>query len=189
MRSTSFRVGLALVLVLVVAQSVIAAGQGAPAAAAPPAFGPQWKALIGDWAGDGGGQPGAATGRTSYRFEVGEHAIIRRNRADVAAGAGRPASVHEDLLVIFAGDKPGEARAVYIDNEDHVIHYTAAWSADGKTLTFVSDATPAAPRFKMTYTIQSADSHVLDFAIAPPGSPEGFKLYVSGTLKRLTPTR
>ena len=58
------------------------------------------------------------------------------------------------------------------------------WSADGKTLTFVSDVIPGAPRFRMVYKIQSADSHVLDFEIAPPGAPDAFKLYVSGALKR-----
>jgi hypothetical protein len=189
MRVTSIRFVFAVVLTVLAAQSGIVAGQGAPPAAQAPAFGPQWRVLIGDWAGDGGGEPGNATGRTSYRFEVGERAIVRRNRADVAASAGRPASVHEDLLVIHAGTKPGETRALYVDNEDHVIHYSAAWSADGKTLTFVSDVMPAAPRFRMTCRIQSADEHVLDFDIAPPGSPDGFKPYVSGTLKRQPPTR
>ena len=179
----------AVILVNVIAQSGVAAGRNAQPASAAPAFGPQWRVLIGDWAGAGGGQPGSATGRTSYRFEVGERAIVRRNRADVAASAGRPASVHEDLLVIYAGAKPGEARALYVDNEDHVIQYSAAWSADGKTLTFVSDVMSGAPRFRMTCRILSADEHVLDFDIAPPGSPDGFKPYVSGTLKRLPPAR
>jgi hypothetical protein len=166
-----------------------AAAQAVQPAATTPPFGPQWRALIGEWAGDGGGQPGSATGRTSYRFEVGERAIIRRNRAEIAATAGRPAAMHEDLLVIYAGSKPGEARALYVDNEDHVIQYTAAWSADGKTLTFVSDAAPGTPRFRMTYRIRSNDDHVLDFDIAPPGSPDAFKPYVSGALKRIAGTR
>jgi hypothetical protein len=189
MGMTSLRFVFAVALVILAAPSGIAADQNAQPAAAAPAFGPQWRVLIGDWAGDGGGQPGSATGRTSYRFEVGERAIVRRNRADVAASAGRPASVHEDLLVIHAGSKPGEARALYVDNEDHVIQYAATWSADGKTLTFVSDVMPTAPRFRMTCRIQSADEHVLDFDIAPPGSPDAFKPYVSGTLKRQPPTR
>lgn len=180
---------LAAIVAIVATQSGIASGQGAAASPPAPAFGPQWKVLIGDWSGDGGGQPGNATGRTSYRFEVGERAILRRNRAEVAASTGRPASVHEDLLVIYPGSKPGEARALYLDNEDHVIHYSATWSTDGKALTFVSDVSPSAPRFRMTYTIQSRDQHVLDFDMAPPGSPDGFKLYVSGTLKRVPPAR
>ena len=224
MRVRSLRFVFAATVAIAIAQSGMLAGQGATPAAASSAFGPQWRVLIGEWAGDGGGQPGSA-GRTSYRFEVGERAIVRRNRADVAASAGRPASVHEDLLVIYSGAKPGEARALYVDNEDHVIQYSAAWSADGMTLTFVSDVMPTAPRFRMTYKIQSADEHVLadlqvaesayrqvtnvspgfveaqfalarvagkhvlDFDIAPPGSPDGFRPYVSGKLKRLQPTR
>jgi hypothetical protein len=189
MRAASVRFAFVVALVVVAAQPGVAARQASTPAAAAPAFGPQWRVLIGDWAGDGGGQPGSATGRTSYRFEVGERAIVRRNRADVAASAGRLASVHEDLLVIYAGSKADEARALYVDNEDHVIQYSAVWSADGKTLTFVSDATPTAPRFRMTYRIESADAHVLDFDIAPPGSPDGFKPYVSGKLKRVLPAR
>ena len=185
MRIATIRIAMVMALCVLALQSGLAAGQASKPAPAAPAFGPQWRVLIGDWAGDGGGQPGSATGRTSYRFEVGEHAIVRRNRADVAAGGGRPASTHEDLLVIYPGSKPGEARALYVDNEDHVIQYTAAWSADGKTLVFVSDVSPAAPRFRMTYRIQSADEHVLDFDMAPPGSPDAFTLYVTGRLKRV----
>ena len=177
------RVAVWTLLLLAVIGTGAAAAQPAQQPAAP-TLGPQWRVLIGEWTGDGGGQPGSATGRTSYRFDVGDHAIIRRNHADVAATGGRPASVHEDLLVIYAGSKPGEAKALYVDNEDHVINYTAVWSADGKTLTFVSDVIPGAPRFRMVYKIQSADSHVLDFEIAPPGAPDAFKLYVSGALKR-----
>src|SRR5512140_600680 len=107
MKATSLRFVFAVVLAVLATQTWPAADQGAPPSAPAPAFGPQWRVLIGDWAGDGGGQPGSATGRTSYRFEVGERAIIRRNRADVAASARGPASVHEDLLVIYAGSKPG----------------------------------------------------------------------------------
>lgn len=187
MRMRNGRVALALFACLVVTVAGHAAGQGAQTASpgSAPAFAPEWRLLIGDWSGDGSGQPGSATGRTSYEFEAGEHAIVRRNRADVAASGGRPASVHEDLLVIYPAGKPGEARALYVDNEDHVIQYHAAWSADGKTLVFVSDASAAAPRFRMTYRIHSADEHVLDFDIAPPGSPDGFKPYVSGRLRRI----
>ena len=189
MKAKTIRIGVALALLMLAGRSDMAAAQGVQSPAAAPALGPQWRVLIGDWAGEGGGQPGSATGRTSFRYEAGERAIIRRNHAAVAASAGRPASVHEDLLTIYAGPKNGEARAVYVDNEDHVIQYTAVWSPDGKTLTFVSDAVAGAPRFRMVYRIQSPDRHVLDFEIAPPGAPDVFKLYVTGALTRTASSR
>jgi hypothetical protein len=92
--------------------------------------------------------------------------------------------VHDDLMVIYreAAGKP--ARAIYFDNEGHVIQYTLSFSADDRTLTFVSEAAPAAPRFRLKYAKGAGETVRIKFEIAPPGKPDAFKTYLEGSARR-----
>jgi hypothetical protein len=155
-------------------------GQGTGPARAP--FGPAWSALIGEWVSVEPAQAGS--GISSFRFELDGHAIIRRNRAEVAAGAARTTTPHEDLMMIYPDGAGDAARALYVDNEDHVIQYVATWSSGGKVLTFVSDAVPGAPRFRLVYQFQSASDVTVTFEIATPDNPNAFKPYVTGRARR-----
>jgi hypothetical protein len=143
-----------------------------------------WRFLLGEWTGEGTGKPGEGTGGFSFAFDLQGKILVRKNRADYPATKDRPAYSHEDLMVVYAesGGKPD--RAVYFDNEGHVIHYAAAFSSDGKTLTLLSDAVPSAPRFRMTYTQQEPSALSLKFEIAPPGKPDSFQTYIQATAHR-----
>jgi hypothetical protein len=156
-------------------------------AAAPAAEDDPWAAyrfLIGQWTGEGQGQPGKAAGRFSFALDLQGKVLLRKHRADVAAAAGRPAATHEDLLVIYRGSDGKRTRAMYFDSEDHVIAYTVSPSADGKSVAFVSDAVPTAPRFRLSYAQSGADTVRIKFEMAPPGQPENFRTYVEGTARR-----
>ncbi len=154
----------------------------APAAATVPAADPWagWRFLAGDWTGEGGKDQG--TGAFSFRFELDDHVLVRRNHADIPAMNGRPAARHDDLMVVYPG--AGKKEATYWDNEGHVLLYTADLSADGKTLTFVTAPVPSAPRFRLTYTKTSDATLDIRFEIAPPQSPEAFTTYLSGRARR-----
>src|SRR5512144_2320075 len=89
-----------------------------------PQFSAAWNTLLGDWTGEGGGEPGAGGGTASFRFDLEKHVIIRRGTSDYPAAGGRPATHHEDLTLIYPDDGSGAA-AIYFDNEGHVIRYTA----------------------------------------------------------------
>ena len=97
------------------------------------------------------------------------------------AAQGRPASAHEDLMVIYQGGGGGSKRAIYFDSEGHVINYVATVSDDNRTLTFLSDPAPQAPRFRLSYTKEKDDSVRIKFEIAPPSEPGGFKTYLEGS--------
>jgi len=155
-------------------------------AGAPAPFGPSWNALVGEWRGEGKGSPGEGSGVASFRFELEGHVLVRRNVADYPAAGSKPAVHHEDLMVVYPGASPAEARAIYFDNESRVIEYTASWSADGRTLTFVSSASAPGPRFRLVYKVLGPDRISVDFDIAPPGAAE-FKTYVSGVTVRVKP--
>ena|SRR5437879_6618581 len=137
-----------------------------------------WGFLTGDWVADS--QPGGPTGGFSFKPELQERILVRKNRADYPATKDRPASSHDDLMVVYA--EGGETRAIYFDNEGHVIRYKTAFSEDGKQVVFTSDAAPGAPGFRLTYREAKPGKLSFRFEIAPPG--QAFASYIQGSLHR-----
>ena len=135
--------------------------------------------LLGTWLGEGAGQPGQASGEATFSQALGGHALIRRSWAETTAASGRPASRHEDRMTIYP--EGGQVKALYVDNEGHVIHYTVTASADGAELR--SDPGPG-PRFRLIYHRVGPDTVALSFEIAPPGKPETFTTYLQATTRR-----
>jgi hypothetical protein len=86
-------------------------------------------------------------------------------------------------MVVYQPDGAG-ARAVYFDNEGHVIHYAVELAPERGTLVFLSDVIPGAPRFRFTYRLAAADRLGIAFDIAPPGNPEAFSPYIQATAQR-----
>src|SRR5262245_10516242 len=143
-----------------------------------------WQFLIGKWTAEGGGQPGQAkAGGFSFELDLQGSVLVRRNYSEYAATASKPASRHDDLMVIY--QEPGRGtRADYYDNEGHIIRYTVTISEDKKSITFLSDPVATAPTFRLIYRRSSADTVSMEFDIAPPGKPDSFSKYVEGTAKR-----
>jgi hypothetical protein len=141
--------------------------------------------LMGEWIGEGGGQPGPTAGGFTFRPELQGKVLVRRNRAELPRGPEQPAAVHEDLMVVYPGQKGQPPRAIYWDNEGHVIHYEVQPGADGKSVTFLSDAAAGQPRFRLTYRDLGENRLAIAFAIAPPGRPEEFRTYLDGKARRV----
>ncbi|MFL6259177.1 MAG: hypothetical protein ACJ76Y_05640 [Thermoanaerobaculia bacterium] len=134
--------------------------------------------LMGEWVADG---PAAAgSGHFEFTPDVQGNVLVRRNHAEYPAANGRPAANHDDLMVIY---REGGTRAVYFDNEGHVIRYAVETGA-ADTVTFVSEAATRAPRFRLSY--KKLPDGRLDgkLEIAPPGKPEEFKTYLEWMAKR-----
>ena len=132
--------------------------------------------LEGDWEGEGAGSPGEAKGGFSFRGELENHVLVRRNYAEYPATKDRPASRHEDLMIVHP-EADGKIAAQYFDNEGHVIRYRV--SVSNHTATFLSDAAAAAPHYRLTYSMKGKDAVSIRFEIAPPGKPEDFKVYLT----------
>ena len=135
--------------------------------------------LVGDWRAVD--TPAGETGAFTFTLAVQDHIIVRTNEASYAATADRPASRHDDLLVIFSEN--GSLKADYFDNEGHVIRYTVQTPAP-KVATFVSDASAREPRYRLTYRGDAQGALVGSFEIAVPGSPDAFKPYLSWKAQR-----
>jgi hypothetical protein len=135
--------------------------------------------LIGEWVGEG--KEGQGTGHFSLTPDLGGKILVRRNHAELPAGNSRPAGVHDDLMVIYKSQDRKSFKAIYFDSEDHVINYTVTFPRNNRqTLTFLTEAVPSAPRFRLTYKKEADDSVGIKFEIAPPGKAEEFKTYLEG---------
>jgi hypothetical protein len=150
--------------------------------ATPPALEPL-AFLLGEWAADGGGTPGAASGTARFAQALQGTVIVRTSYAEYSATAERPATRHDDLMVIFAA-AGGGAQADYYDNEGHVIHY-AVDAPRPRGARFLSEPRPGAPRFRLTYTLDADGVLRGEFAIAAPGKPDEFAPYLTWTSHRV----
>ncbi len=123
--------------------------------------------LVGNWAGEGGGQAGQGTGAFSFSPELQGKILVRKSFAEYPAANGRPASRHDDLLVLYRDPATRELRATYFDSEEHVIQYTV--KSAGGTAVFVSEGAPSGPRYRMSYTSTGKDTLKFKFEIARTG--------------------
>jgi hypothetical protein len=130
--------------------------------------------LIGDWQAIDTA-PGEA-GSFTFALAVQDHLMVRTNEARYAADGARPASRHDDLLVIY-GDN-GSLKADYFDSEAHVIRYLVEVRPQN-VVVFLSEPNPREPRYRLTYTAGADGVLIGSFEIAPPGSPDSFKPYLS----------
>jgi hypothetical protein len=139
------------------------------------------KFLIGEWIGSGGGSgSGQGEGSSIFRFDIDSNVIIRENYAHYPAQNNKPEYTHKDLLVIYLQtDSP---RAIYIDNEKHIINYNI--EQKGSDLVFTSEEIKGAPQFRMTYYIIDSNRLNLKFEIAPPNTPGKFMQYITAEMKR-----
>ena len=135
--------------------------------------------LLGQW--EGIGDQAGATGGFTFAPDVQGRVIVRTNYSNTPATATTPASRHDDLMVIYVdGDR---VKADYFDNEGHVIRYVAE-TRPGEVV-FVSEIKPAEPRYRLTYSRQSATAINGRFEVAPPGKPDGFTPYLSWGARKI----
>jgi hypothetical protein len=139
--------------------------------------------LVGEWQGVGTGAPGEAVGGTTFSFSLDQKILVRKSWAKYPPKPGETAGLsHEDLMIVYPAPGGSSFRAIYFDNEGHVIPYAVSFSQAPHSVVFETDSAQQGPRFRLTYEL-NADG-VLDnvFWIAPPGGE--FKVYVQGSLKR-----
>lgn len=138
--------------------------------------------LVGEWQASGGGQPGQAAGLASFTPELQGKILVRRSYAEYPASKDKPAYRHDDLLIIYEDAATKSKRAIYFDNEGHVINYTVATSADGCTISLLSAPEESAPGYRLTYLEKSANQLDGKFEVAAPGKE--FATYLQWSSRR-----
>jgi len=144
--------------------------------------------LIGEWEGVGSGAPGEAVGSTSFAFSLDKKILIRKNWAQYPPKTGEKNGLsHEDLMIFYPTVTGPSFRAIYFDNEGHVLQYSVSFGEKQDFTVLETDSTQPGPRYRLTYEGKVGGILENIFSIAPPGGE--FKVYVRGSLKKSTPRR
>ncbi len=136
----------------------------------------KWTFLIGDWKGEGSGQPGVGGGFFSFNMGLDQKVLIRKSNSEYPAIGGRPKISHEDLMVVYQANSLDPMKAIYFDNEGHVINYSISYT--DRSIILSSEKLENTPVFRLTYTIMEKDTFHTNFEMSTDGIH--FKSYIQG---------
>jgi hypothetical protein len=139
---------------------------------------PSWKPLeflIGTWTAKTQGGAAGAEGSGVYSFQLELKGNVLARHA-TTAGCKGPTDFncdHGDLLYIY---REGQAyKAIYFDNEGHVIHYDLSTPAP-TAVVFLSSPSQPGPQFRLSYELKNKVMFG-KFQMRMPGQTE-FKSYL-----------
>ena len=119
-----------------------------------------WSALAfleGTW--DAHAQAGSAGAQSSgtYTFspDLKHHVLVRRSDSAACKGPANYDCEHSDVLYVYQEAENQPLRAIYFDNEGHVIHYSVS-TLDSRTAVFISDASSSTPQFRLLYELKDS---------------------------------
>lgn len=143
--------------------------------------------FVGEWKGEGGGEPGKGKYERSYQFILNKRYIEIRNKSTYEPTTQHPnGEVHEDIGY-FSYDN---GRKTFILRQFHVESFVIQFridsiSPDKKTIAFISESIENIPpgyRAKETYRIISDNEIEETFQIAEPN--KDFSVYSKVKLVR-----
>ncbi len=113
--------------------------------------------LEGTWSATtpGGASAPSVAGAYMFKRELGGHVLARHS---TSASCKAPADFdceHGDLLYVYP-DGPGQVlKAIYFDNEGHVIHYEVTMPTRNRVV-FLSDPAVPGPKFRLVYELKES---------------------------------
>lgn len=140
-----------------------------------------WQWLLGEWNGEGTGKPGEGNGTFSFTFDLDKKILVRKSLTKFPATDLKPASIHEDLMIIYLDFSGNPSKAIYFDNESHTIQYSIQYS--DKTITFLSEKIPNVPVFKLSYSWLSDNTINTKFELSQDG--QNFMTYIEGKSSKI----
>jgi hypothetical protein len=119
-----------------------------------------WKSLqflIGTWNAKTQGGAANATGSGTYTFqpELRNHILARHSGSEVCKGTADYNCEHGDLLYVYQEAAGQPYRAIYFDNEGHVIHYEVSVPTASSVI-FLSDPSRPGPQFRLSYELNGS---------------------------------
>jgi hypothetical protein len=88
----------------------------------------------------------------SFQLELGGHVLARHSSGGECKGPEDYNCDHADLLYLYSKDHAGGLRAIYFDNEGHVIHYVVSIPRAG-ALVLLSEPERPGPQFLLSYEL------------------------------------
>ena len=141
----------------------------------------KWSWLMGEWKGEGSGEPGKGSGAFSFKTDLDNKILVRKAHSEYPGVSGKPATIHDDLLIVYLDFSGNPAKAIYFDNEGHTINYTISYN--DKTIILLSDKISNMPVFRLTYTLLNDDSINTKFEMSQDG--EKFMKYIEGVSRKV----
>jgi hypothetical protein len=139
-----------------------------------------WNWLMGEWAGEGSGQPGKGGGTFSFTYDLNKKIIVRKSHSEYPPANNKPAVIHDDLMIIYADSDGNPSKAIYFDNEGHTINYQITYY--DKSIVLTSDSIPNIPIFRLTYSLVDVGTVDTKFEMSQDG--EKFMTYIEGRSQR-----
>ncbi len=140
-----------------------------------------WNFLIGTWEGSGKGSPGKGGGTFSFSYDLDQNILVRKSHSEYQGAGNKTKTVHEDLIIIYPDSTGVPAKAIYFDNEKHVIHYSVTYRDNSVILTSQKNANT--PAFRLTYTPLKPGKINTLFEWSQNGTT--FKTYLEGKSMRV----
>ncbi len=130
------------------------------------------KFLEGTWEAKtpGGASAPAVTGTYTFRKELDGHILARQSSNDNCKGPADFDCDHHDLLYVYQSASGQPLKAIYFDNEGHVIHYNVTAPAPTR-VDFLSDDLMPGPQFRLTYELKNVTMSG-KFQMRMPGQSE-----------------
>jgi len=136
--------------------------------------------LLGEWIGEGSGQPGQGGGSFTFTYDLDKKVLVRKSHSEYPAAENRLAIVHDDLMILYSDFSGQPSKAIYFDNEGHTINYSINCSEG--SIVFISDKIPGIPVFRLTYSLLENGMLNTKFEMAQDG--ETFATYIEGISKK-----
>lgn len=140
----------------------------------------QWNWLMGEWAGEGSGQPGQGSGTFSFRPDLDQKILVRKSHSEYPPSADKPKIIHDDLLIIYPDYTGHASKAIYFDNEGHTINYSITYT--NQSIELLSEKIPNIPVFRLTYSLLDNSTINTKFEMSQDG--EKFFTYIAGNSKK-----
>lgn len=140
----------------------------------------KWNWLIGDWVGEGSGAPGQGIGWFSLQPDLGGKILVRKSHSEYPATKEKPLIIHNDFMVVYLDYGGQPSKAIYFDNEGHVIDYSVTYSE--RSIVFTSSKIQNVPVFRLTYVLLDKETVDVKFGISQDG--EHFLTYTEGKCKK-----
>ncbi len=142
--------------------------------------------LEGEWAAHttGGSAQGHESGSYSFVKELKGHVLARHSQAAGACSGPKGFDCeHTDLLYVFQPMAGQPLKAIYLDNEGHVISYNVTAVAP-QSAEFVSEPSTSGPQFRLSYQLTGKVMYG-KFQMRMPGN-DAWKSYLEWSGEKMT---
>mgnify|MGYP003478842381 FL=1 len=137
--------------------------------------------LLGEWIGDGSGMPGQGEGTFYFSYDLDKNIIVRKSHSEYPAAGNKPPIIHDDLMIVYFDASDKATKAMYFDNEGHIINYTVLLT--DKSITLTSLKSSNSPIFRLTYDLLENGMINTKFEMSRDGV--NFMTYIEGKSKKI----